>query len=368
VSVLERDVLPARMHEYSPRLLDELISMGEVVWVGRGALGSGDGRVVLYLRGDAATLLPEPVDVPDGDLHARIRAELSQRGASFFHDLLRAIGGDVETLVDALWDLVWCGEVSNDTYAPLRALGPRTRGAVQRPSRRPLMRLTPPRAAGRWSLVSGLREPLPSPTERLHALCGALLQRHGVLTREAALAEGVPGGFAGLYPVLRAMEESGRIRRGYFVDGLGGSQFALPGAVDRLRSEAQGDAGIVALSAVDPANPYGVSIAWPDSPLRTARAAGAFVVLDGGVLRLYLERGGRSLATFGEVTAAHLQALAQAATRAGRLEIVSVDAAPVHGNAIVQAMREGGFGPSPRGLVHWGERRGIPWRHGQKSL
>ncbi|HXA28909.1 MAG TPA: DEAD/DEAH box helicase [Candidatus Angelobacter sp.] len=359
VSVLERDVLPARMSGYSPRLLDELISMGEVVWVGRGALGSGDGRVVLYLRSDAARLVPEPLDAPDMELHTRIREELSQRGASFFHDLLRGIGGDSETLVDALWDLVWSGEVTNDTYAPLRALGPRTRGPVQRTSRRPLMRLAPPRAAGRWSLVRGLREPAPASTEKLHALCGVLLQRHGVLTREAALAEGVPGGFAGLYPVLRAMEEAGRIRRGYFVDGLGGSQFALAGAVDRLRAEAQGDPRVIALSAVDPANPYGITVPWPESPLRMARAAGAFVVLDGGVLRLWLERGGRSLATFGEVTAEHVHALAQAATRAGRLEVVSVDGGPVHGSAVAQAMRDSGFGPSPRGLVHWGERRAL---------
>ena len=359
VSVLERDVLPARMAGYSPRLLDELISMGEVVWVGRGALGSGDGRVALYLRSEAARLVPEPVDMPDAELHQRIRDELSHRGASFFHDLLRAIGGDVETLVDALWDLVWSGEVSNDTFAPLRALGPRTRGPVQRPARRPLMRLAPPRAAGRWSLVEGLRQPSPSPTEKLHALSGVLLQRHGVLTREAALAEGVPGGFAGLYPVLRAMEEAGRIRRGYFVDGLGGSQFALPGAVDRLRAEAQADAAIVALSAVDPANPYGVTMAWPESPARMARTAGAFVVLDGGMLRLYLERGGRSLTTFGEVTPDHVRALAAAATRAGKLEIVSVDGGPVHGSPVAQALRDSGFGASPRGLVHWGERRAL---------
>jgi ATP-dependent Lhr-like helicase len=229
----------------------------------------------------------------------------------------------------------------------------------QRATRRPLMRLAPPRAAGRWSLVAGLREPAASATERLHATCGVLLQRHGVLTREAALAEGVPGGFAGLYPVLRAMEEAGRIRRGYFVDGLGGSQFALPGAVDRLRGEKDSDGQIVALSAVDPANPYGSTIAWPESPARMARAAGAFVVLDGGTLRLHLERGGRSLTTFGPVTAAHMAALAAVATRAGRLEIVTVDGGPVHGSEVAQALRESGFGPSPRGLVHWGERRAL---------
>ena len=357
VSALERDILAARVTDYAPRLLDELISMGELVWVGRGALGSGDGRVALYLRSDAARLVPEPADSPDGELHAALRDELSRRGASFFPDLMRATGVDVETLADALWDLVWSGELTNDTFAPLRALGPRTRGGNgSHRTRRPLMRLTPPRAAGRWSLVAGLREPQPAATERLHALCAVLLQRHGVLTREAALAEGVPGGFAGLYPVLRAMEDSGRVRRGYFVDGLGGSQFALPGAVDRLRAERESDPGIVALSAVDPANPYGVTVPWPDSPARMARAAGAYVVLDGGVLRLYLERGGRSLHTSGEVTAEHTRALAATATRGGRLEIVSVDGGPVHGSGAEPALRDSGFGASPRGLVHWGER------------
>src|SRR5207302_28537 len=143
----------ARVDDYAPRLLDDLVSMGEVAWVGRGALGSNDGRVAIYLRGDAARLVSEPVDPPESELHTRLRDELSQRGASFFPDLLRAIGGDVETLVDALWDLVWSGEITNDTLAPLRALGPRSRGGNgARPSRRPLMRLTPPRAAGRWSL------------------------------------------------------------------------------------------------------------------------------------------------------------------------------------------------------------------------
>src|SRR5207245_4372878 len=195
-----------------------------------------------------------------------------------------------------------------------------------------LLRLDQARATGRWSLVRELREGEGSATERLHGQAGALLQRHGVLTRESVLAEGWSGGFAGLYPVLRAMEEAGRIRRGYFVDGLGGSQFALPGAVDRLRGERHSEAGVVALSAVDPANPYGATLPWPESAARLARAAGAYVVLDGGVLRLYLERGGRSLHTFGDVIADHTAALVAVATRAGRMEITTVDGAPVHGS------------------------------------
>jgi ATP-dependent Lhr-like helicase len=220
------------------------------------------------------------------------------------------------------------------------------------------MRLTPPRAAGRWSLVSGATEPRPGTTERLHALCTSLLQRHGVLTREAAVAEGVAGGFAGLYPILRAMEEAGRIRRGYFVDGLGGSQFAMPGAVDRLRAERDTAAGIVALAATDPANAYGVTVPWPESSGRMARSAGAYVVIDGGDLRLFLERGGRSLLTNGEVSADHVRALAAVAVRAGgKVEIRTVDGTSARGSAHEATLRDAGFGASPRGLVLWADSR-----------
>jgi ATP-dependent helicase Lhr and Lhr-like helicase len=371
-SVVERDVLAARVAGYRPALLDELVAMGEVVWLGRGPLGSGDGRVALYLRGDAPKLAPEPADPPAGELHGRLRAHLERRGASFFRDLyLGAGGGDQEEVLDALWDMVWAGEVTNDTFAPLRVpAGPARRAA---PSRRaPLLRLGHPRGAGRWSLVRELLEPAASATERLHAQAGTLLQRHGVLTREAVVAEGWSGGFAGLYPVLRAMEEAGRARRGYFVDGLGGSQFALPGAVDRLRAARDAGAAVVALAATDPANPYGAALPWPaaagDDSLppggggsgwggsntgRMARAAGAYVVLDSGELRLYLERGGRSLLTRGPVGVEHVRALAAAALRAGRVEVQRVDGAPVRQTKLAGVLLEAGFGQSPRGLVIW---------------
>jgi ATP-dependent Lhr-like helicase len=205
--------------------------------------------------------------------------------------------------------------------------------------------------------VSGLREPVASPTERLHALSDTLLGRHGVLTREAVLAEGVPGGFAGVYPVLRAMEEAARVRRGYFVDGLGASQFALPGAVDRLRGTRDEPPGVVVLSATDPANAYGTSVPWPAMAGRPARAAGAYVVLDGGRLRLFLERGGRSLLTAGDPSPEALASLASVAERLGRLEILTVDGEPVRGCALEPGLREAGFGVSPRGLVLWGAAR-----------
>jgi ATP-dependent helicase Lhr and Lhr-like helicase len=348
-SVIERDVIAGRVSNYSPRLLDELVSMGEVVWVGRGSLGTSDGKVALYLRGDAHRLVPEPLEPPGTELHSRLRAHLQARGASFFRDIYNACGGgDEEEMLDALWDLVWAGEVTNDTFAPLRLLGP----AARRPARGPrLPRLTQPRASGRWSLVADMVGTGATPTERMHAEAGVLLQRHGVLTREAVVGEGWPGGFAGLYPVLRAMEESGRIRRGYFIEGLGGSQFALPGAVDRLRALRETGGGVIALAATDPANAYGAVLPWPRSDGRMARAAGAYCVLDGGELVLYLERGGRSLLTNGTVRPEHLRALVEIATAAGRVELQRVDGAGVLGSPLTAMLREAGFTSTHRGLV-----------------
>src|SRR6184192_1257196 len=351
-TVIERDVIASRVGNYAPRLLDELVSMGEVVWVGRGPLGASDGRVALYLRGDAPRLVPPPVDPPQSELHDRLRSHLKARGASFYRDIYNACGGgDEEVMLDALWDLVWSGEVTNDTFAPLRLLGPMAR----RPARKPrLPRLTQPRATGRWSLVADLVGAGASSTERLHAEAGVLLQRHGVLTRDAVIGEGWPGGFASLYPVLRAMEESGRIRRGYFVEGLGGSQFALPGAVDRLRSLRESGGRIVALAATDPANAYGLVLPWPDSGGRMARAAGAYCVVDDGGLVLYLERGGKSLLTHGDAGVEHMQALIAIATAGGRVEIQKVDGMPVTESRLAPLLREAGFSSTHRGLVAYG--------------
>ncbi|HLH68501.1 MAG TPA: DEAD/DEAH box helicase [Candidatus Dormibacteraeota bacterium] len=353
-SVLERDVLRARVPGYRPALLDELVATGEVVWVGRGPLGPGDGRVSLYLRADAARLVPEPQEGPPGELQARIRDHLARRGASFFPDLyVAAGGGDPEAVLDALWDMVWAGEVTNDTFAPLRLAGGPPRRAVS--ARRPLRQRVPPRGAGRWSLVRDLLAPRATPTERLYAQAEALLQRHGVLTREAVVAEGWVGGFAALYPVLRAMEEAGRARRGYFVAGLGGSQFALPGAVDRLRACREPDGRVLALAATDPANPYGMTLPWPkhEGGARPARAAGTYLVTESGELRLYLERGGRSLWTWGEVRAEHLRALVAVASGGGRLQVERVDGVAVRSSPLASVLVESGFGSSPKGMVAW---------------
>ncbi|HEX8770124.1 MAG TPA: DEAD/DEAH box helicase, partial [Acidimicrobiales bacterium] len=259
-SVLERDVFPARISEYSPRLLDELAAAGEVVWVGAGPLGRDDGKVMLFLRDRAAVLRPAPTgDRPDSVEHGRLREVLARRGACFFRELA---GEDDKVALDALWDLVWAGEVTNDSFAALRAFtgGTRNRRPTKttrgrhRPNLGSLSVLGPPRAQGRWSLVDAeLPADAAGATVRSHALTTTLLERHGVLTRESVRGEGHPGGFAAVYPVLRAMEDAGRVRRGYFVAGLGAAQFALAGAVDRLRStRASGDNEILILAATDP--------------------------------------------------------------------------------------------------------------------
>jgi ATP-dependent Lhr-like helicase len=371
VSILERDVLRARVREYTPRLLDELGAAGEVVWIGRGAVGRDDGRVALYRRERAELLASagafEGVERPTGVLHDRIRDHLQQRGASFFRELRSAVP-DARTddeLLDALWDLAWAGEVTNDTFAALRALSlprSRSRSGGRRPSPR-LAALGPPRGAGRWSLVAGLVGEARGATERSHAIALSLLDRHGVVTRETALSEGIAGGFASGYPVLKAMEEAGRVRRGYFVEGLGGAQFALPGAVDRLRAEresADEALSTVVLAAADPAQPYGAALPWPrrndEERLPLQRVAGAYVVLVGGLPALYVERAARGLLTLPacddpEVSAAALAALPSLLAPAGpmrELRLERVDRLPVAESPLAEGLRGIGFRPTYR--------------------
>jgi ATP-dependent helicase Lhr and Lhr-like helicase len=357
-SILETDVFPARM-DYDERDLDALAASGEVVWVGAGALGVADGRVALYRRDRVAALhWADPGPAPDGARHDAIRSHLADRGASFFADLYASVGGgDPGDVVEALWDLVWAGEVTNDTLAPLRAflLGTRKRSSGGKP--RP-PGATPPRASGRWYPVADLIPTVPPPEATATARAEQLLERHGIVTREAVLAEGVPGGFAGLYPVLATMEDAGRVRRGYFVEGRGGAQFALPGAVDRLR-HASDPGGPVLLAAADPANPYGAVLPWPDHEAgRPARRAGAHVVLAAGDLAAFVETGGRRVLTFTgadpETVAAALADLA--AGRYRRLTVETIDGVAAAGTPVGKAMAHDGFTPGYKGLVH---RRGA---------
>ncbi len=304
-SILERDILPARLAGYRPSMLDELCASGEVAWLGRGPLGRTDGRIALYRRENLATLTPAAGETPSEPIHHAIVACLQSRGASFFADILGAAGEPLAATLSALWDLVWAGLVSNDTYAPVRATTwPKRALRPGRARRNPF----PPEAAGRWSLTAAGHGDLPDSTRTLHRLAGVLLERYGVVTRETVAAEAVRGGFAAVYPVFKAMEESGQVRRGYFIEGLGASQFALPGAVERLRSQRDTDAEAVirVLSASDPANPYGATTAWPahDAVDRRTlqRTAGALVVLIDGQLAAYLAPSGRNLVAFAPFT------------------------------------------------------------------
>jgi len=311
-SALDRDLLPARLPGYQPTDLDSLCTSGEVVWVGAGAIGSSDGRIRLTFRDQAGLLVPKVDDFEAGPLHDALLEHLGGRGASFWTGLTGAAQEagqpyDDPSVLAALWDLVWAGLVTNDSLAPLRAFvgggrrgSPRAGGRGSRPRPGRLVKLGPPAGAGRWSLVAPLLEPVPTATEVAHARALQLLERYGVLTREAALGEGAEGGFAGVYPVLKALEERGQVRRGYFVAGLGAAQFAVAGAVDRLRAEreAPADEPPMVLAATDPAQPFGASIPWPQVEGRPARAAGALVVLRGGDVLAYLERGGHRLVLF----------------------------------------------------------------------
>jgi ATP-dependent Lhr-like helicase len=331
----------------------------------------------------APLLLPPPVEQVWSDLHLGILDALSG-GALFFRQI--TVDAPEQEIASALWDLVWGGLVGNDTLTPVRALlsggsgAHRSRPApgrsrYQRPGRPSLgaLRQGPPTVAGRWHLVA---ERDLDPTRRAAALADALLERHGVVTRGAVAAEGQPGGFAAVYPVLAGLEERGAARRGYFVEGLGAAQFALPGAVDRLRSyagaagagiadddlprrEGQGAHGArtLVLAATDPANPYGAALEWPadGGGHRPGRKAGALVVLVDGALALYVERGGRTLLTFAEdepTLAAAAEALAQAVRRGalGSLSVERADGEAVHDSALARALATAGFKVTPRGL------------------
>lgn len=307
---LERAVLPARVRGYHPGMLDQLCASGELSWRGFEALGNDDGRVALYLSGHFAALAPTPEPL-EGELAAKLRELLERRGAMFFADLERALGGFRNELLATLWDMVWAGELSNDTFAPLRS---RARGTAANTKgrsfarRRPSLhgqlqhrRAGPAGSEGRWSLLDRMQglDARPSETERATALSVQLLERFGVVTREAVRSAGVPGGFTAHYPIFKAMEQAGKIRRGYFIAGMGGAQFGLPGAEDRLREQGEA-APVVILSACDPANAYGAGLPWPrrEGGAKPQRIAGAHVFMFEGYLLAWLSRTEKLLLCF----------------------------------------------------------------------
>jgi ATP-dependent Lhr-like helicase len=391
-SALESLVLPARLPGYSPALLDELTAAGEVTWTGCGALSgaasrAGDGWLALAPADVADLLLPDPDPEPPGaPAHRCVLGALAGGGALFFRQLSDAVAvamiaeGETaptdEALVTALWDLVWAGLLSNDTLGPMRALvggkgathkarraAPRGRYGRLRAGR-PAMpsRSGPATVGGRWSLAPA-REG--DPTRRAHARAEAFLERHGVLTRGALATERLEGGFAGIYRVLRAMEDSGRCRRGYVVEGLGASQFAAPGAVDQLRARSRigepgdGAPSAMVLAAADPAQPWGAALPWPENlgegKHRPGRKAGALVVLVDGTPALYVERGGRSLLSFTEDEPA-LRAAAAALAGAvregwlGSLAVERADGVGSLGSRLGDVLTEAGFRATPKGL------------------
>jgi ATP-dependent helicase Lhr and Lhr-like helicase len=370
--VWERDVLPRRLGAYSPTWLDQLCASGEVVWVGAGTLGRSTGRVALYFRDDAEAIgrvAPParsslPVEVEHDLIRERLRA-----APCFFTDLLADVALEPEQVQEALWDLVWAGEVTNDAFAPLRA--PRLTLARARSGPRHTTRRfgtrrsgSQPTVQGRWALTDTIFRHEPDPTQRRRTLAELLLERYGIVTREQVLAEGIPGGFSILYDALSQLETLGVCRRGYFVEGLGGAQFALPGAVERLRAQkAVEESPPLVLAATDPAQPYGAALPWPrrgdeDPPSRrAARVRGAYVVLAGAEPVLYVEKGGRGIVTLVDPgdprLYASFEALAQFVTggRGRKLSLERVDGEPVVGSPLEAMLIELGFRAGPRKLT-----------------
>lgn len=362
-SLLEREILPARIAGFEPAQLDALCSAGEIAWVGLEPLGERDGRLALYLTDHLPRLLPPAGPPPELDARAgRIVECLAHAGASFFGAIHEACGGGYpgET-VDRLWDLAWMGLVTNDSFQALRALSQpperRRRRAGPLPFRS--RRLTPPRAEGRWSLV-----PRPAPMGRgdatawASAMATQLLTRHGIVTREVVAVENLPGGFSAIYQVLKAMEDAGRVRRGYFVGGLGATQFALPGAIDLLRSQRDEpeETQAVLLAATDPANPYGAVLKWPAVPAAggrgPTRSVGARVALVNGVLAAYVGKTDRVFLSFlpeeepNRSTAARQVArlLFELATSSpDGLLVGEIDGEPVERHALAPFLLEAGF-------------------------
>ncbi|MGV9579778.1 Lhr family helicase [Streptomyces sp. NPDC003509] len=388
-SALEKLILPSRVAGYTPAMLDELTTTGEVVWAGAGALPGKDGWLSVYLADSAPLLLPPPHLLEETALHESVLTALSGGYGLFFRQIADQVRATTHPdctdpqLADALWDLVWSGRLTNDTLAPLRSLlgSGRTAGSTAHRARRnvprgrygsltaaarPTSRTGPPTVSGRWSRLPSAE---PEPTHRAHALARTLLDRHGVVTRGAVQAEGVEGGFSAVYRVLAAFEDSGQARRGYVVEGLGAAQFAMDGAVDRLRAAStardRADPGsaprALVLAAADPANAYGAALPWPESPdgagHKPGRKAGALVVLVDGELTLYMERGGKSLLAWPTDPAdpalhAAAQALASAA-RAGTLGTVTVER--TNGvssltSPLGKTLEAAGFLATPRGL------------------
>ena len=381
-SAWESLVLPSRVADYAPAMLDELTSTGEVLWSGHGSLPGRDGWIALHPADAASLALVQAEDeIAPGSLEAQLLAALATGGAYFAAQLRQLTGAENEqSIIEALWNLTWSGRVTNDTFAPVRTLltgGSQAHRVARRAPRARLYRGAavrtvaasvpprPPSIGGRWSL---LPEPEPDPSLRATATASLLLDRYGVVTRGAVQSEGVPGGFAQVYRVLAGFEEAGHCRRGYVIEKLGAAQFAASATVDRLREFARSSAesaegatppSAVTLAATDPANPYGAALAWPALEgvgHRPGRKAGALVTLVDGVLTLYLERGGKTALAFTDDAqllsiATRDLAVTARSRRLDTLTIEQVNGEFVYTSGAGQALRDAGFVESPRGLT-----------------
>jgi ATP-dependent Lhr-like helicase len=386
-SAVEPLVLSQRIRDYQPSMLDELLTSGEVTWSGVGQIGGGDGWIAFHHADSAPMTLAAPTEIDFSETHRAIMDTLAGGGAYFFRQLGE---NPTDGVKEALWELIWAGWVTGDTFAPVRAMlsgtrrGTGRRGAPahrqrQRPPRlssysvaHAQTRATDPTVAGRWS---ALPTPEPDSTVRAHFQAELLLNRYGVLTKGAVAAEQIPGGFAMLYKVLTAFEDAGRCQRGYFVESLGGAQFAVASTVDRLRSyldsidQDRREYRAVVMAAADPANPYGAALPWPsrksaddDVSHRPGRKAGALVAVVDGELVWFLERGGRSLLSFTTEPDAHIAAAAAVAglVTAGRVQSFLIE--KINGVPVLEPGAEGeraatqdalvgaGFTRTPRGL------------------
>jgi len=339
------DILSARS-ESAIADVDEALTMGDLVWVGLESVGTKDGKVALLPRARASAFLGPLDESPRSEVHEAIVRHLVDVGASFFADLYAAAGGgDPQSVADAVWDLVWQGVVTNDSLAPLRAY---TRRRPTPSARARNLVATPPHAVGRWYATTTLRQPKMSPEEAALIRAQTMLDRYGIVTRSAALAEGIPGGFSGLYPALQSLEDIGSVRRGYFIEGMGGAQFALPGAVDRLRLGDPADE--VVIEANDPANAYGAAVAWPETHGRPERRPGALVLLARGAPTAWIDKSGARAATFGatnQVTAAALKVLT---ARKGNATLRTIDGVEAGDHPVAPSLFDSGFRAAYRGI------------------
>jgi ATP-dependent Lhr-like helicase len=344
-SDLESLILPARFHDAS-RELDRSLAAGDLVWIGAEPLGSRNGRLMLVPRESVPFLVAPPqAEPPSGPLHTKIMEALTASGASFFDQIYQNVGGDPTEAIDALWDLVWAGIVTNDSFAPVRAFIARRSRRSKNPGR---MSLSPPHARGRWFLLDSLRQFAPGAEERGLAVAHMLLDRYGIVTRDAVMSEGIPGGFSGLYPVLSTLEDVGSVRRGYFIEGFGGAQFGIPGAIERLRTSANAD--LVVMAATDPANPYGAATPWPTSDGTPQRRARSTIAMMSGAPIAWMDPAGRSVALFDADAMQSVEAIWVLASGRPRSFIARIDGIDVRDHALGSLLIERGFVPGYKGM------------------